>query len=279
MLRTLSTLSTLPNSSPSRLPRRLVLGAMALWSLLTLFGPMLAQSPSYHAFADQRTIHGLPHAMDVLSNLGFLVAGIAGLVALWRTRMVHIAPTARCMAAVFFTGLIGCFAGSSYYHLAPDDAALVWDRLAMCVPFAGILGLAVRQACDDDAAAWLAATAMLVCGIASTLIWQHGGNMLPWAVAQGSGMLALVGLAFVPRRGGGLHVHLGVVIGFYALAKVFELADAQVFALDFGLLSGHSAKHLLAAAAAWPVLHALGRLRVNAATAVSPNKGTMPVGN
>ncbi|QIL83189.1 hypothetical protein G7047_27055 [Diaphorobacter sp. HDW4A] len=273
-------LHTLPTSSPSRLPRHLIVGLIALWSLLTLFGPMLAQSPSYHAFADQRTLHGLPHAMDVLSNLGFLVAGIAGLFALWRTRMVHIATTARCMAAVFFVGLIGCFAGSSYYHWAPDDAALVWDRLAMCVPFAGILGLAVRQACDDDAAAWLAATAMLICGAASTQIWQHGSNMLPWAVAQGSGMLALIVLACVPiRRGSSLPVHLGVVIGLYALAKVFELADAQVFALDFGLLSGHSAKHLLAAAAALPVLHALAKLRVNAATAFLPNEGTMPVGN
>ena len=249
-----------------------------LWLLLSLFGPMLAQSASYHAFADQRAWGDLPHAMDVLSNLGFLLAGLAGLWALHRVRSVHVAFTARCMAAVFFVGLIGCCAGSSYYHWAPDDAALVWDRLAMCVPFAGILGLAVQQTCDDDAA-WLAMIAMLVGGITSTLIWQHGGNMLPWAVAQGSGMLALVVLAFLPSRKVSLHVHLGVVIGFYALAKLFELADAQIFEIDGGLLSGHSAKHLLAAAAAWPLLHALGKLRVNAATALLPNKGTMPVRN
>ena len=265
--------------SSSRLPRHLIIAASALWLLLTLFGPMLAQSPSYHAFADQRAFGALPHAMDVLSNLGFLVAGVAGLWALHRTRFVAIAPTARCMVAVFFVGLIGCFAGSSYYHWAPDNAALVWDRLAMCVPFAGILGLAVQQTCDDDAVAWLAAIAMLVAAVSSTLIWQHGGNMLPWAVAQGGGMLALIVLAFLPSRKGSLHVHLGVVIGFYALAKVFELADAQVFGMSGELLSGHSAKHLLAAAAAWPLLSALGALRVNAATAFLPNKGTMPVSN
>ena len=265
--------------SSSRLPRHLIIAASALWLLLTLFGPMLAQSPSYHAFADQRAFGALPHAMDVLSNLGFLVAGVAGLWALHRTRFVAIAPTARCMVAVFFVGLIGCFAGSSYYHWAPDNAALVWDRLAMCVPFAGILGLAVQQTCDDDAVAWLAAIAMLIAAVSSTLIWQHGGNMLPWAVAQGGGILALIVLAFLPSRKGGLHVHLGVVIGFYALAKVFELADAQVFGMSGELLSGHSAKHLFAAAAAWPLLSALGALRVNAATAFLPNKGTMPVNN
>ncbi|QNP47645.1 hypothetical protein [Diaphorobacter aerolatus] len=117
---------------------------------------------------------------------------------------------------------------------------------------------------------------MLVGGVVSTLIWQHGGNMLPWAVAQGSGMLALIALACLPGRSGSLHVSLGMVIGFYALAKVCELADAQVLALSSGLISGHSAKHLLAAAAAWPLLLALGKLRVNSATAIARNKGTMP---
>ncbi|QNP47644.1 hypothetical protein [Diaphorobacter aerolatus] len=103
----------------SRAPWYFVIGGIALWLLLTLFGPMLAQSPSYHAFADQRAWGGLPHAMDVLSNLGFLAGGLAGLWALYRTRDVPVAPTARAMAAVFFVGLIGCFAGSAYYHLAP----------------------------------------------------------------------------------------------------------------------------------------------------------------
>jgi len=41
------------------------------------------------------------------------------------------------------------------------------------------------------------------------------------------------------------------VLGFYAAAKVFELADRPVFAA-LGGLSGHTLKHLFAAAgAAW----------------------------
>ncbi len=243
----------------SGLPRAIVCAAALLWLLLAVFGPRLAQSVSYHGFADQRAWGLLPHAMDVLSNLGFLIAGLAGLWMLHQLRNAYLDRTSRAMATLFFVGLIGCFAGSSYYHLAPHDAALLWDRLAMCLPFAGMLGLAVRQVTEDDAAAWFAALAMLIGAVVSALIWREGGNMLPWAVAQGSGMLALIALACMPSRKNRLHVHIGVVIGFYALAKVFELADAQVFEMNCGLISGHSVKHLLAAAAAWPVLDALGK--------------------
>ena len=70
-----------------------------------------------------------------------------------------------------------------------------------------------------------------------------------------------------------------MVIVFYALAKLFELGDAEVFHFDHELISGHSVKHLLAACAAWPVLQALRRLRANGATADLPFAGTMPVRN
>lgn len=272
-------MSSLSSSQPrSHRVRYLLLGAAILWLLLSLFAPAIEQSHGYHAFADQRLWGVLPHAMDVLSNLGFLIAAIWGAWELYLVRYLPVSPTARFMAAVFFLGLACSFAGSSYYHWAPHDASLVWDRLAMCVPFAGIVGLALQQVCDDRSALWGAA-AMLVGGIASVLIWQHNGNLLPWSVVQGGGMLALVVLAFLPARADSWHVRLGMVIVFYALAKLFELGDAEVFHFDHELISGHSVKHLLAACAAWPVLQALRRLRANGATADLPFAGTMPVRN
>ena len=42
---------------------------------LLLHGP-IAQWASYHAFADQRELWGIPHAADVLSNLPFAIAGL-----------------------------------------------------------------------------------------------------------------------------------------------------------------------------------------------------------
>ena len=49
-----------------------------------------------------------------------------------------------------------------------------------------------------------------------------------------------------------------LVLGWYVLAKVLERADAQVFALG-GVVSGHTLKHIAAAAGAGWVLVALHR--------------------
>lgn len=266
-------ITPIPTAHQRRRAPLWVASAFALWIALALFAPAFEQPHSYHAFADQRAWGWLPHAMDVLSNLAFLWAGLWGAWRLCATRAAAISPVARWMAGVFFAGLVLSFAGSAYYHWAPDDATLVWDRLAMCVPFAGIVGLAVQQTCDEESAL-LAGAAMLLATMTSVLVWEHGGNMMPWAAAQGLGMLALVVLALVPRRAGSLQVSLGLVIAFYVLAKVCELADAQIFEMG-GLMSGHSLKHVLAACAAWPVLAALKSVRKDGANVVSSNAGTM----
>lgn len=52
---------------------------------IELYGP-IAQLTGYHHFADTRAWLGLPHAGDVLSNAGFTLVGIAGLVLLWSRR-------------------------------------------------------------------------------------------------------------------------------------------------------------------------------------------------
>ena len=45
----------------------------------------------------------------------------------------------------------------------------------------------------------------------------------------------------------------------YALAKVLEQTDAQVFQLTPELVSGHTLKHIVASCAALPVLFAMSR--------------------
>jgi len=39
----------------------------------------IPQNPAYHNFADQRAWLGVPHFLDVFSNLGFLLVGVGGL--------------------------------------------------------------------------------------------------------------------------------------------------------------------------------------------------------
>jgi hypothetical protein len=49
-----------------------------------------------------------------------------------------------------------------------------------------------------------------------------------------------------------------VVVGFYVLAKILEESDRQVFAAGH-LVSGHTLKHLAAAAAGYWILRMLQR--------------------
>ena len=42
--------------------------------------------------------------------------------------------------ALFFTSLVAVGAGSTHYHLAPDNETLFWDRLPMSVAFNSLFG-------------------------------------------------------------------------------------------------------------------------------------------
>ena len=45
--------------------------------------PRIGQDPAYHMFADRRTLAGVPHFWNVVSNLPFLFVGAYGVTA-WR---------------------------------------------------------------------------------------------------------------------------------------------------------------------------------------------------
>lgn len=250
--------------TPLRPPRAhrvevaLLIAGIALL-LFALVGPVLHDSLHQHHFADARTIGGIPCAFDVLSNLPFAVAGFWGLGRLRQPqgRAAHDALD-RGLAALFCAGLVATAAGSAYYHLRPDAAGLFWDRFGMVLPFAGLLGLAAAGRVGDRAGRWTAAT-VLVGGLLAVLWWRQTGDVRGWAAVQLGGMEVVAGLALLPRRAGRLGIHLGAVIACYAVAKGFELADHAVWQASLGTVSGHTLKHLAAAAAAVPVVLALGR--------------------
>jgi hypothetical protein len=235
---------------------RLLLALFALLLLAAVFGPALRDSGFAGApFADDHAWGALPNAVDVLSTLPFAVVGLWGLRRLRRAR--ERAPeVAFDGAGMFFVGLIVTALGSIWYHLQPDGPRLAADRAGMAVAFAGLIGLAIGERVSARAgrsAAWF----MLAAGLLAAVINHQTGNVLPWALVQFGGMALIVPLAFIQPMKNALGVRLGWVIFFYALAKLFEIADHAVFDATHHLISGHSLKHLTAALAAWPVLHAL----------------------
>lgn len=215
--------------------------------------PSVAQFDHYHAFADQRHLLGLPCALDVLSNLPFLLFGGWGLLRLRNSDGGQPTGAQRPLAALFFAGLMLTALCSAWYHLRPDDAGLAIDRLGMVSAFAGLLGLAVADRVSERAGLWTAG-AVLALGPLSVLVWVSGANLLPWALLQGGGMLLIVLLALRKPVVGAWGLPLAAVIAWYVLAKALELGDHRVFDLTQGLVSGHTLKHLAAALAAWPVI-------------------------
>lgn len=224
-----------------------LLVALTLACALACFGPAVEQYANYHAFADQRTLWDLPYAMDVLSNIPFAILGMWGLLRLGPS------TSQRPLAMLFFGGLLLTALCSSYYHLQPDDMGLTIDRLGMLAPFAGLMGLAVADRVGMRAGQ-ATAIAVLALGPVAVGVWALTGNLLPWSILQGGGMVLIVCVALRRPLVGAWGMPLLAVIGWYVLAKALELADDQVLAMTHDLVSGHTLKHIAAAMAAWPVI-------------------------
>ncbi|MBI5380740.1 MAG: hypothetical protein HZA31_02450 [Opitutae bacterium] len=238
---------TAAHFSPERLAHLRLLGAtliIAIPPIIVLLLPAFGQPVAYHAFADQRTWHGIPHACDVLTNLPFLFAGLFGLYA---TRQSP-ATTLRAAWLAFFGGVTLVALGSGWYHLAPTNASLIWDRLPMTFAFTALFSAVLGETVSGQLGR-RALFPLLLLGTLSVLWWQRYDDLRPYFAIQAlslGGVPAL--LAFFPRRNAG-RGWLIAGLGGYALAIVAEQSDAIIFALTSGVISGHSLKHFIAASA------------------------------
>lgn len=211
--------------------------------LLLLHGP-IPQDKGYHVFADVRTCLGISNFGNVASNLAFLLVGLAG-TWLCTTRM---GEGARLSWGIFFAGVALVFAGSAYYHSAPDDDRLVWDRLPMTLAFTGLFAAMVSEHIGLQWERKLLVPA-LAFGIASVLWWRFANDLRMYGWLQGATLLAIpLVIALFPAR----YTHrryLLTGLAFYALAKIAEALDRELYEWTFTAISGHSLKHLLAAGA------------------------------
>jgi hypothetical protein len=216
------------------------LTAASLAALLLV--PPIPQDQSYHQFADQRTIFGIPNFWNVVSNFPFLAVGVAGL-----RRFRGDVATVVFFLGVFLTGI-----GSSYYHWNPNNTTLFWDRLPMTLSFAAIFALVVEERISVRAGAILLWPALAI-GVFSLLLWGWTDDLRLYFWVQFFPALAVLSLFLLyPAKYTGTHYWI-VAGGLYALAKVFEFTDDPIY--SFGrILSGHTLKHFAAAAACFAVL-------------------------
>jgi hypothetical protein len=154
-------------------PGLIIVSAMVV-SLAGLFLlPPLLQDQGYHRFADQRELFGIPNFWNVVSNLPFIAVGAAGL---WR---FHRHPA----TIVLFSGMMLTGFGSAYYHLDPNDASLVWDRLPMTLCFAAILAAVIDERVHARAGS-IMLLPLLAIGVASILLWRWTDDLRLYAWTQ-----------------------------------------------------------------------------------------------
>jgi hypothetical protein len=223
-------------------PVVILLGLMTVSLAVLPLLPPIPQDQSYHHFADQRTLLGVPNFWNVVSNLPFIAVGAAGL------RQFHHNPaTFVIFLGIFLTGF-----GSSYYHWNPNDGTLFWDRLPMTLAFMAILAAVVEERVSENVGAVLL-WPLLAIGVFSLLLWRWSDDLRLYAWVQFFPCLALplMFLLLPPKYTGTFYWF--IVAGFYALAKLLEFFDRAVYSAG-SILSGHTLKHLAAAAACFAIL-------------------------
>lgn len=208
------------------------------------FVPAFHQDPGYHAFADQRTLRGIPNFWNVVSNAAFLVIALVGLGAL-RRQEAFIDLWDRGAYIVLLAGTALVAFGSSWYHLRPTNETLFWDRLPMTLVFMSLLASTIVERISRRAGPIL--LPLLLIGAGSVVYWRVTEDLRPYMFVQFYPLLAIPPMLFLfpPRytRSAGLWW----MAALYALSKVLEMCDRQIG--DVLPVGGHPWKHVTAAAA------------------------------
>jgi len=247
-------------------PRTVLVIGFAIFVIAAVFllTSAFPQDPAYHEFSDTRSFLNVPNFWNVLSNLPFLIVGAAGLLFVKRNADKVCVDSNEMAYYVFFIGILLTAFGSSYYHLAPSNETLLWDRLPMTIGFAGLVTIIVAEYVSARAARMFLVP-LLVVGFASVEYWawtesRGVGDLRPYAIVQFLPMLMIPVILLTHKPAIGDVRYFWWMLAFYFLAKLLEFFDADIFAFGY-VISGHSLKHVAAAMTPTVFLYALIRRR------------------
>jgi hypothetical protein len=254
----------------SRKTREWIFVAFTVLAITATFSsPPVLQDPAYNHFADQRTFFGIPNFFDVISNAPLLLVGLLGLAfillrATLTSQRAFATDHEVWSYIALFTGVTLSGLGSAYYHLAPGDNRLVWDRLPMTVIFMSFFAATISERINTKTGLLLLPILLSV-GIASIIYWhvtelRGSGDLRVYLDVQyyTTAAIPLVAILFPSRYTRGRIVF--TVFAVYVFAKVFELLDGAVYSLGH-VVSGHVIKHIIAAVASLLILDMLRRRR------------------
>jgi hypothetical protein len=261
------------------LHHHLPLLVIVLLAAAALFHGPIHQPAGYHDFADQSLVWGVPHFCDVTSNLGFAIAALWGWLRLAPARGHPGLHHGWAGYRLFLIGLFLTALGSSWYHLAPDNARLIWDRLPIALACAGLLAGVLGEVRKRDSAD--TAILLAVAAVASVAWWRFtdlagADDLRPYLLLQVLTIVLIPLWQWIYGSPAADRLAFGGALAIYVLAKLAELKDHEIAAV-FAPLTGHTLKHLLAtASAALIVARLVCRVRAPSGTepAAHPAPGT-----
>lgn len=222
------------------------------------------QPQTYFLFADQRALLGIANFWNVASNVFFLVPGIAGL---WILGTGGHPGTARELSPayhLFFAGVLLTAFGSAWFHLAPDNNSLFWDRLPMTIAFMALAAIIIGEHVSLKLGRGLL-WPLLALGAVSVFYWdfsesRNAGDLRLYALVQFLPLLVIPVILFSYRSVFDRTRFIWVLFILYALAKLCELLDIAIYNIG-QVISGHTIKHIVASLAPLLMLHGIMQRR------------------
>jgi hypothetical protein len=216
------------------------------------------QAEDYVDFADERDPLGIPNCLNLLSNLPFTFVGGVAFARVWPD--VRAARSARAFldvlpAFAFALGVSLTAVGSSLFHLDPGNpAGLVLDRIPMTFAFMGVSALAIDRYFAPETR-HLLVLPLLVIGVGSVLFWHpFGHGLAPYILVQCLPVLVVAVVLLLVWPKDPEQKALGVALLLYGFAKLLEEHDDWFYEAFREIVSGHTLKHLAAAAASYAVI-------------------------
>jgi hypothetical protein len=245
--------------------------SLIIFTVLVMLGAVISQNPiaqdvSYHSFADSRKIWSIPNFWNVVSNIPFIIAGFIGVNSFKQPGRLKVISEINTAYILLFFGTFLVGFGSSYYHLAPDNQTLVWDRLPMTIAFMSLFSIIISEFISVRSGKALLLP-LILAGACSVIYWHFSemsfkGDLRFYALVQFYPMLTIpVILLCFHSRCTHVQAYWWLLLSYIA-AKVFEHFDAEVYNA-LGFISGHSLKHIFAALGIFVLLYYYQRRNCN----------------
>jgi len=228
----------------------ILLCSIAIIGIIVVFSmPPIAQDTNYHNFTDSFQLFNIPNFYNVISNIGFIILGVFGLIKTLpknnKNNLLYF-----LIGGIFLTGI-----GSGYYHWNPNNITLVFDRLPMVIVFMTFFTFIISNYITPKNYKTYFSL-LLGTGIISVLYWCYTesldtGDLRPYALVQFLPMLLIPIILLLYKKRNNNSYYIFPVLVFYALAKLCEHFDKLIYTVLKENISGHSIKHLFAAVAAY----------------------------